>query len=259
MGRGSPDHGKLEDCYLWELISEALNDMASEVINLLPCFFSSHSSLTITSSQSIATTHAFALLGLVATEKIDTFNAPTPFYIPSLEEMKQVVEEEGSFSITAMEQFEAGWDAVADQHSGGQDQQHDTIDHENGAVHERRKSYAGRMAMGVRAVLERMLKNHFGDGGFLFRIQTRGGKRGGRHVSVDSPGPKAHRNPHSNPSPVVVRYSTVDRFPTSSMAKRTVAAIMFPYSRKTCLDELEDGVHDPRVRNQDSTVRGRLI
>ncbi|RZS07570.1 hypothetical protein BHM03_00038434, partial [Ensete ventricosum] len=111
--------------------------------------------------------------GLVATEKIDTFNAPTPFYIPSLEEMKQVVEEEGSFSITAMEQFEAGWDAVADQHSGGQDQQHDTI--------ERRKSYAGRMAMGVRAVLERMLKNHFGDGGFLFRIQTRGGKRGGRH------------------------------------------------------------------------------
>ncbi|KAJ8501288.1 hypothetical protein OPV22_011840 [Ensete ventricosum] len=149
MGRGSPDHGKLEDCYLWELISEALNDMASE--------------------------------GLVATEKIDTFNAPTPFYIPSLEEMKQVVEEEGSFSITAMEQFEAGWDAVADQHSGDQDQQHDTIDHENGAVHERRKSYAGRMAMGVRAVLERMLKNHFGDGGFLFRIQTRGGKRGGRH------------------------------------------------------------------------------
>ncbi|RRT55524.1 hypothetical protein B296_00010044 [Ensete ventricosum] len=151
MGRGSPDHGKLEDCHLWELISEALNDMASEVINLLPCFFSSHSSLTITSSQSIATTtHAFALL--------------TPFYIPSLEEMKQVVEEEGSFSITAMEQFEAGWDAVADQHSGGQDQQHDTIDHENGAVHERRKSYAGRMAMGVRAVLERMLKNHFGEG-----------------------------------------------------------------------------------------------
>ncbi|RZR73388.1 hypothetical protein BHM03_00023359 [Ensete ventricosum] len=62
MGRGSPDHGKLEDCYLWELISEALNDMASEVINLLPCFFSSRSSLTITSSQSIATTHAFALL-----------------------------------------------------------------------------------------------------------------------------------------------------------------------------------------------------
>ncbi|XP_064997603.1 probable jasmonic acid carboxyl methyltransferase 1 [Musa acuminata AAA Group] len=151
MDRRSPDLGMPEDCHLWELLAEALNDMASE--------------------------------GLVATEKIDTFNAP--FYAPSLEELKQVVEEEGSFSITTIEHFEAGWDAVADHHSGGQGQ-HDTIDRENGAVHERRKSYARRMAMGVRAVLESMLKGHFGEG-ILDELFFRYGKLLESYYSANKP------------------------------------------------------------------------
>ncbi|WOK97790.1 jasmonate O-methyltransferase [Canna indica] len=116
MGRKKSDLTLLEDCYYWELLADALNAMASK--------------------------------GLVEEEKVDSFNAP--YYSPSLEELKQLIESEGSFSIRSSEQFEAGWDAVDDQHT--------ICEKGNG-----RPSYAQCMAKGVRAVLDSMLKSHFGE------------------------------------------------------------------------------------------------
>ncbi|WOK97787.1 jasmonate O-methyltransferase [Canna indica] len=117
MGRKSSDPTVLEDCYYWELLADALNAMESE--------------------------------GLVEEEKIDSFNAP--YYSPSLEELKQLIEGEGSFSIRSSERFEAGWDAVDDD------------DHETICANERLR-YAQGMAKGVRAVLESMVKSYFGEG-----------------------------------------------------------------------------------------------
>lgn len=47
--------------------------------------------------------------GLVEEEKLDLFNFPT--YHPTVEEVRQVIEAEGSFTLQAMKTFKMGWDA----------------------------------------------------------------------------------------------------------------------------------------------------
>ncbi|XP_059666386.1 probable caffeine synthase 4 [Cornus florida] len=70
-GRQSADPLDKESCWVWELLAEAIADMISQ--------------------------------GLVAEEKLDSFNVP--YYAPSLEEVQHIVEEEGSFAIERLETF----------------------------------------------------------------------------------------------------------------------------------------------------------
>ncbi|KAF5959701.1 hypothetical protein HYC85_000910 [Camellia sinensis] len=68
-GRLSSDPSDMESCFTWELLAIAI-----------------------------------AELGLIDEDKLDTFNVPS--YFPSLEEVKDIVERDGSFTINHMEGFE---------------------------------------------------------------------------------------------------------------------------------------------------------
>ncbi|XP_059666387.1 probable caffeine synthase 4 isoform X1 [Cornus florida] len=70
-GRQSADPLDKESCWQWELLAEAIADMVSQ--------------------------------GLVDGEKLDSFNVP--YYTPSVEEVQDIVEKEGSFAIECLEMF----------------------------------------------------------------------------------------------------------------------------------------------------------
>ncbi|RWW83773.1 hypothetical protein BHE74_00007705 [Ensete ventricosum] len=180
-----------EYSYMWELLGEALMDMASQVLVILLL-----SSYTISyhifiyllfriklqyppirptcASPDVLPTLTFCddfpswsadwmqcfSQGIIEEEKVDSFNAP--YFSPSLEEVKQEIEREGSFSIRTLDLFEASWDAV---HGSRQTKQ------EAAAFGE--ITHAKRMAMGVRAVLESMLKTHFGEGIIMEELFSR--------------------------------------------------------------------------------------
>lgn len=109
MGRTDVDSTTEQSCFQWELLAQALMSLASE--------------------------------GLVEEEKIDSFNAP--YYAPCPEEIKFVVQAEGSFKIDHLETFEFYWEdqmkAEFEKLSSGQ-----------------------RVAKTIRAVVESMLECHFG-------------------------------------------------------------------------------------------------
>ncbi|KAF5960752.1 hypothetical protein HYC85_001961 [Camellia sinensis] len=71
-GRQSSYPSSMESCFTWELLAIAIAELVS--------------------------------LGLIDEDKLDTFNVPS--YFPSLEEVKDVVERDGSFTIDHMEGFE---------------------------------------------------------------------------------------------------------------------------------------------------------
>ncbi|XP_050205159.1 probable jasmonic acid carboxyl methyltransferase 2 [Mercurialis annua] len=99
---------------IWELFGTLLNDMVLE--------------------------------GLIEETKLDTFNIP--FYGASAQEVKNVIESEGSFTINRFESFQIGWDAGID------DRYKNSIDkYTKGAY----------IADRIRAVSESILSNHFGD------------------------------------------------------------------------------------------------
>ncbi|KAI8549623.1 hypothetical protein RHMOL_Rhmol06G0039400 [Rhododendron molle] len=79
--------------------------------------------------------------GLVDKEKIDSFNFP--YYAPCPEEVKFVVQTDGSFLIDRLETFECYWE-----------------DHMKTEFEE--LSSGQRIAKTVRAVVELMLESHFG-------------------------------------------------------------------------------------------------
>ncbi|XP_042434905.1 probable jasmonic acid carboxyl methyltransferase 1 [Zingiber officinale] len=120
MSRKNREAAMMEDLYIWELLADALNAMASE--------------------------------NLVAQERIDSFDAP--FYAPSMEELEEEIEGEGSFCIRSSDQFLVRWDDD-DQYSGTGGEANVTA---------RPVTHAVRMAKGVRAVSESMLRSHFGEG-----------------------------------------------------------------------------------------------
>ncbi|KAK4481430.1 hypothetical protein RD792_012321 [Penstemon davidsonii] len=111
MGRISPEAAAEVGSHQWELLAQALISMASE--------------------------------GLIEEEKIDSFNAP--YYAPSVEEVRNVIEEEGSFIIKHLEAFEIGWDE-------GYSSDSDTNITTRGQ----------HVAKTIRAVVESMLESHFG-------------------------------------------------------------------------------------------------
>ncbi|KAF4350118.1 hypothetical protein F8388_001296 [Cannabis sativa] len=118
MGRTSPDPTADESCYQWELLATALMAMVSE--------------------------------GLIEEEKVDSFNAP--YYAPCPEEIKKVVEKEGSFVLENVEAFPVDWDG------GAVDYDH----HQYTTVAELSRARGQRVAKTIRAVVESMLGDHFG-------------------------------------------------------------------------------------------------
>ncbi|WOH14522.1 hypothetical protein DCAR_0934041 [Daucus carota subsp. sativus] len=108
--RSISDPTSKEFCCKWELLAKALQDMSDE--------------------------------GLVQNEDIDSFNLP--FYTPCAEEVKDIVQYEGSFSLDRFESHELVWK-----------------DNEN------------IFTKSVRAVMEPMLANHFGTKSFMDKLFQR--------------------------------------------------------------------------------------
>ncbi|KAI3460340.1 hypothetical protein Pfo_017003 [Paulownia fortunei] len=127
MGRSSPDASAEVGCHQWELLAQALMSMVPQ--------------------------------GLVEEEEIDSLNAP--YYAPSGEEVRKVIQEEGSFLINHLEAFEIDWDV------GNARDKHD---------YELQKLSRGQqVAKTIRAVVEPMLEYHFGRG-IMDELFTRYGK-----------------------------------------------------------------------------------
>ncbi|PHT98846.1 Jasmonate O-methyltransferase [Capsicum chinense] len=98
--------------------------------------------------------HALSTLvskGLVEDEKIDSFNAP--YYAPCPEELKIAVEKEGSFIVNRIEAFEIGWDASVSSNSSTQCEDKKIL----------LLSMGQQVAKTIRAVVESMVENHFGN------------------------------------------------------------------------------------------------
>ncbi|MCD7456572.1 hypothetical protein HAX54_032291 [Datura stramonium] len=75
LGRESEEPSSKEGCYIWELLSMALNELVVE--------------------------------GLIEEEKVDSFNIPN--YMSSPAEVKYIVEKEGSFTINQLETTRVHW------------------------------------------------------------------------------------------------------------------------------------------------------
>eukprot|EP00262_Sarcandra_glabra_P016495 TRINITY_DN5400_c0_g1_i1.p1 TRINITY_DN5400_c0_g1~~TRINITY_DN5400_c0_g1_i1.p1 ORF type:complete len:372 (-),score=59.99 TRINITY_DN5400_c0_g1_i1:770-1885(-) len=115
IGRESPDPSSRDCCDLWELLAQALNGMVA--------------------------------LGLVDEAKVDSFDLP--YYTPYSEELKAVIQKEGSFDLDRLEIIEVNGDDNDD-------------DYENFVFDKFRR---GRnVAKCIRSVVEPMLASHFGDG-----------------------------------------------------------------------------------------------
>ncbi|OAY85805.1 Salicylate carboxymethyltransferase, partial [Ananas comosus] len=128
MGRRSSNPSPLIDCYMWELLAKALMDMVS--------------------------------MGLIEEEKVESFNAP--YYAPSVEEVKDEVTIQGSFSISRIEIFEVNWDDNS-QEAPQSGHNSNPTQMRNGTIPHQVAKSAQTMAKGNRAVVESMLKSHFGE------------------------------------------------------------------------------------------------
>ncbi|KAJ0014845.1 hypothetical protein Pint_20366 [Pistacia integerrima] len=84
-------------------------------------------------------------LGLIEEEKLDAFNLS--YYAPTKEEVKKVIEEEGSFKLQRLETFAMDWDTYIRKANGSLDKQ----------------ARAAVMATGIRAVGEPILSSQFGE------------------------------------------------------------------------------------------------
>ncbi|XP_057794031.1 probable jasmonic acid carboxyl methyltransferase 2 isoform X1 [Salvia miltiorrhiza] len=112
MGRASPLASAEVGTHQWELLAHALMAMAKEEV--------------------------------VEEEKIDSFN--TPYYAASAEEVRNVIEEEGSFVMNYIEGLEIGWD-------GGSVESHHDFEV---------SSKAQIVTQMIRAVVEPIMESHFG-------------------------------------------------------------------------------------------------
>nr|XP_027115638.1 probable caffeine synthase 4 isoform X1 [Coffea arabica] len=92
--------------------------------------------------------------GRLEEEKLDSFNVP--IYTPSVEEVRHIIEEEGSFEIVCLETFKLRHDAgfsIDDNQLGSHSQVHFCDEHVR----------AAHVASMVRAVSEPILASHFGE------------------------------------------------------------------------------------------------
>ncbi|KAL7229084.1 hypothetical protein ACSBR2_007724 [Camellia fascicularis] len=108
QGRQSHDPSNMESCYKWELLAMAIAELVSQ--------------------------------GLMDEDKLDSFNVP--YYSPSLEEVQDIVEREGSFTIELMKAFSL-----------------DAMDRQEKDA----RAKVGKYAKGIRSFTESMISNQFGD------------------------------------------------------------------------------------------------
>ncbi|XP_074348554.1 putative jasmonic acid carboxyl methyltransferase 2 [Apium graveolens] len=129
QGRSCADPSKSGSCLLFELLAKSLKDMSSE--------------------------------GFLNAAEIDSFNFP--FYNPTVDEVKVIVEKEGSFSLESLQTIER---AIAIQSSTDKDNM-------------------GKMvAKRIRAVNEPMLIAHFGDT-YMDKLFERYAERVAEHISKE--------------------------------------------------------------------------
>ncbi|XXG48803.1 hypothetical protein AAC387_Pa02g3151 [Persea americana] len=94
------------------------------------------------------------LEGLLEKEKVDSFNAP--YYSPSPEELESVIQGEGSFVLNRLQLYEVDWYPTYSDN---------IIQTESTDTAEKQNSMGGNyVAKTIRAVVESMLQNHFGEG-----------------------------------------------------------------------------------------------
>lgn len=143
LGRRSLDPTTEESCYQWELLAQALMSMAKE--------------------------------GIIEEEKIDAFNAP--YYAASSEELKMVIEKEGSFSIDRLEISPIDWE-------GGSisEESYDLV------IRSKPEALASgrRVSNTIRAVVEPMLEPTFGEN-VMDELFERYAKIVGEYFYVSSP------------------------------------------------------------------------
>lgn len=97
---------------------------------------------------------------------MDSFNAP--YYAPSMDEVEEEITKEGSFIIKKIQLFEASYDALLEDQCFEEEKQetqstpNGTSTGINGFSHLKARRYAELTARTNRAVLELMIRNHFG-------------------------------------------------------------------------------------------------
>ncbi|KAK7814519.1 putative caffeine synthase 3 [Quercus suber] len=93
------------------------------------------------------------LEGMIKESKLDNFNLP--YYAATMEEVKKVIEAEGSFTLQKLETFKVDWDTYIKKANKGLDKQ----------------AREAILASDIRAVGEPILANHFGEASMedLFR------------------------------------------------------------------------------------------
>ncbi|XP_078179566.1 putative jasmonic acid carboxyl methyltransferase 2 isoform X3 [Carex rostrata] len=131
MARRGSDPTAEEDWYMWELLAVALMDLVS--------------------------------VGLIEEQKVDSFNAP--YYAPSMDEVEQEIINEGSFAIKNIEHFEASYDALLDDQYFEEEKEEEITQNTSNGIqfsHLKAHHYAELTARTNRAVLESMIRNHFG-------------------------------------------------------------------------------------------------
>ncbi|KAK9942535.1 hypothetical protein M0R45_008196 [Rubus argutus] len=89
--------------------------------------------------------HDMVLDGLIEEEKLDTFNMP--YYAPTTDEVKEVIEAEGSFTLQNLEAFRNDWDSYIKQANSSLD----------------KKARAAIFSTDIRAVGEPILASQFGE------------------------------------------------------------------------------------------------
>nr|XP_043639056.1 benzoate carboxyl methyltransferase-like [Erigeron canadensis] len=138
IGRSSPDPTSDDCCSLLGLLAQSLVDMVKEV-------------------------------GLVRESDVNSFNMPV--YFPCEDEVRNVIQDEGSFSVDKLTDFHVNWDP------------HDTNYTNNDQPIITQYSHGTNTAKVLRAVLEPLLTSHFGS----FNIDdlfTRYGKHVAKHLST---------------------------------------------------------------------------
>ncbi|MCL7049929.1 hypothetical protein MKW94_001067 [Papaver nudicaule] len=135
LGRISSDPTSKDCCSFWELLALSARDMV--------------------------------LQGAIEEEKFNLFNIP--HYYPSPEEVKLVIQSEGSFTIKHLETFHVNWDGSDP--NGDEDSETDKL-----SSHD--------IAKIVRAVSEPLLANHFGQE-MMDRLYARLGERIAEYASKE--------------------------------------------------------------------------
>lgn len=107
--------------------------------------------------------------GLIKDEDVDSFDLP--LYTPYREELRDVVEEEGSFTISRLETFEVNWDPFY-------------REEDENCIFDKSKS-GQNVAHCIRSVTEPMLRSHFGEGLMMDSVFERYARLVGEHLAVE--------------------------------------------------------------------------